>query len=208
MKVLLVDDSAVVRTPLRWLFAALSEVEVSEAATWDDTLTLVRAEQPALVLLDLDLGGLKLLRRVLIEHRDARALAMSTQTKALYATSALRAGAAGYISKNTSPEELMEAVRRVVEGARYIDAEIAEVLALQATEIGSPTKRLTERDLENIRFLGDGQSLSNIAAALGVSYNTVANTCRRIKAKLGVARTADLVRLSIEKAMPWSDSMP
>jgi DNA-binding NarL/FixJ family response regulator len=78
MKVLLVDDSAVVRTPFRWLFAALSEVEVSEAATWDDTLTLVRAEQPALILLDLDLGGLKLLRRVLIEHRDARVLAMST----------------------------------------------------------------------------------------------------------------------------------
>jgi two-component system invasion response regulator UvrY len=101
----------------------------------------------------------------------------------------------------------MEAVRRVVEGARYIDAEIAEVLALRATEIGSPMKRLTERDLEIIRFLGDGQSLSNIAAALGVSYNTVANTCRRIKAKLGVARTADLMRLSIEKAKPWSDSM-
>jgi DNA-binding CsgD family transcriptional regulator len=102
----------------------------------------------------------------------------------------------------------MVAVPRVVQGARCIEAEIAQVLALQATEIGSPMKRLTERDLEIIRFLRDGQSLSNIAAALRVSYNTVANTCRRIKAKLGVAQTADLVRLSIEKAMPWSVQCP
>ena len=84
MKVLLVDGSAVVRTQFRWLFAALPEIQISEAATWDDTLTLVRAEQPVLIVLDLDLGGLKLMRRVLIEHPDARVLVISTQPKALY----------------------------------------------------------------------------------------------------------------------------
>ena len=102
----------------------------------------------------------------------------------------------------------MEAVRRVVGGGRYIEAGVAQALALKATEIGSPMKRLTERELKIISLLSDGQSLSNIASALGVSYNTVANTCRRIKAKLGLVRTADLVRLSIEKAVLWRDSMP
>jgi len=121
--------------------------------------------------------------------------------EALYATRALRAGAVGYLSKNASPEELLEAVRRVAEGGRYIEAEIAQGLALQAAETGNPKERLTERDHEIMRLLGDGQSLSDIANALGVSYKTVANTCSQIKAKLGVARTVDLVRLSIEKGV-------
>lgn len=87
----------------------------------------------------------------------------------------------------------------MAEGGRYLEAEIAQALALQAVaETSNPMERLTERDLEIMRMLGDGQGLSNIADALGVSYKTVANTCSQIKAKLGVARTADLVRLSIE----------
>jgi DNA-binding NarL/FixJ family response regulator len=113
----------------------------------------------------------------------------------------LRAGAAGYLSKNASPEELLEAVSRVAAGGRYIEAEIAQGLALQASESGNLLERLSERDLEIMRLLGDGHGLSNIADALGVSYKTIANTCTQIKAKLGVARTADLVRLSIDRGV-------
>ncbi len=201
MKVLLVDDHAVVRSGLRRLLAALPGVQISEAAEGRGALAAVRAEQPDLVLLDLNLpglGGLELLRRVLLEHPAARVVVLSMHAEALYAARALQAGAAGYLSKNASPEELLEAVRRVAAGGRYIENEIAQELALQTATTGSPAERLTSRDLEILRLLGNSQSLAQIADALGVSYKTVANACSGIKAKLGVARTGDLVRLSIE----------
>ena len=201
MNVLLVDDHAIVRAGLRRLFATMTEAQVEEAATGREALALVRATRPTLVLLDLNLpglGGLELLRRILMEHPQARVVVLSMHAETLYAARALRAGAAGYLSKNTSPEELLEAVRHVVGGGRYIESEIAQRLALQAAEAGHQDERLSERDLEIMRLLGDGQDMTRIADALGVSYKTVANACTQIKAKLGVGRTVDLVRLSIE----------
>lgn len=201
MRFLLVDDHAVVRSGLRRLLAALPGAEISEAAEGRAALAVVRAEQPDVVLLDLNLpglGGLELLRRVLLEHPAARVMVLSMHAEALYAARALQAGAAGYLSKNASPEELLDAIRRVAAGGRYIENEIAQELALQAAATGNPAERLTSRDLEILRLLGSGQSLAQIAEALGVSYKTVANACSGIKAKLGVARTGDLVRLSIE----------
>ena len=201
MRFLLVDDHAVVRAGLRRLLAALPEVEISEAAEGRGALAAVRAEQPDLVLLDLNLpglGGLELLRRVLLEHPAARVVVLSMHAEALYAARALQAGAAGFLSKNASPEELLEAIRRVMAGGRYIEGAIAQELALQTATTGNPVERLTGRDLEILRLLGSSQSLAQIAEALGVSYKTVANACSGIKAKLGVARTGDLVRLSIE----------
>lgn len=203
MKILLVDDHAVVRSGLRRLLADLPRAEVAEAANGREALAAVRAGRPGLVVLDLNLpglGGLELLRRVLLEHPAARVLVLSMYAEALYAARALRAGASGYLSKNASPEELLHAVRRVAEGGRYIEGEIAQELALQAAsaEGEGPLERLSERDLEILRLLGDGRGLAEIADALGVSYKTVANACTAIKAKLGVARTAELVRLAIE----------
>ena len=191
MRFLLVDDHAVVRAGLRRLLAALPGVEISRA----------RELRPDVVLLDLNLpglGGLELLRRVLLEHPTARVMVLSMHAEALYAARALQAGAAGYLSKNASPEELLEAIRRVAAGGRYIEGAIAQELALQTAATGNPVDRLTSRDLEILRLLGRSQSLAQIAEALGISYKTVANACSGIKAKLGVARTGDLVRLSIE----------
>ncbi len=204
MRFLLVDDHAVVRSGLRRLLAALPGAEISEAAEGRAALASVRAEPPDVVLLDLNLpglGGLELLRRVLLEHPAARVMVLSMHAEALYAARALQAGAVGYLSKNATPEELLEAIRRVAAGGRYIEAEIAQELALQAATTGSPVEQLTSRDLEILRLLGRSQGLAQIADALGLSYKTVANACSGIKAKLGVARTADLVRLSIEMGL-------
>lgn len=201
MRFLLVDDHAVVRAGLRRLLAALPGAEISEAAEGRGALAAVRAEQPDVVLLDLNLpglGGLELLRRVLLEHPAARIMVLSMHAEALYAARALQAGAAGYLSKNASPEELLEAIRRVAAGGRYIEGAIAQELALQTATTGNPAERLTGRDLEILRLLGSSQSLAQIAGALGISYKTVANACSGIKAKLGVARTGDLVRLAVE----------
>jgi two-component system invasion response regulator UvrY len=204
VRILLVDDHTIVRSGLRRMFAALPDMQISEAATGEEALTLARAEQPTLTVLDLNLpglGGLELLRRLLVEHPDGKVVVLSMHAEPLYATRALCLGAAGYLSKNASPEELLEAVQRVISGGSYVEAEIAQALAIRASKIGDPIENLTERDLEIMRLLGDGQSLSDIAATLGVTYKTIANSCTQIKAKLGVARTADLVRLSVEKGL-------
>lgn len=201
MKVLVVDDHAVVRDGLRRLLATLPSAEIFEAATGREALAFVQRQQPDLILLDLHLpriGGIELLRRLLVINPAARILVFSMHAETMYAARALQAGARGYVSKNASPEELQLALRRVIEGGRYVEREIAQELAVHGAVDADPWNRLSERDLEILRLLSEGRSLAQIAAAIGVSYKTVANVCTQIKAKLGVTRTADLVRLSIE----------
>lgn len=200
MRVLLVDDHAIVRAGVRNLLSTLPAVEIHEAANGRDALALVRSVRPHLVLLDLNLpglGGLELLRRV-VEEGAARILVLSMHAEPLYAARALDAGARGYLSKNASPDEFLLAVRRVGEGGHYIENEIAQDLALQAVSSGPPLQQLTGREVEILRLLAKGRTMTEIADALGIGYKTVANACTGIKAKLGVSRTADLVRLAIE----------
>jgi DNA-binding NarL/FixJ family response regulator len=201
MKILLVDDHAIVRSGLRRLLASLGSSEISEAANGRDALVRYREARPDVVVLDFNLpgiGGLELLRRLMIDDPSACVLVFSMHAEAIYVSRALQAGAKGYVSKNAAPEELLVAVRKLAEGGRYIEHEIAQELALQSSPDWHPLHHLTERDMEILRLLGEGRGLAEIAAELGVGYKTIANTCSQIKAKLGVSRTADLIRLSIE----------
>jgi len=201
MKILLIDDHAIVRSGLRRLLSALGNPEISEAANGRDALVRYREARPDVVILDFNLpgiGGLELLQRLMIDDPSACVLVFSMHAEAIYASRALHAGAKGYVSKNAAPDELLVAIRRLADGGRYIEHEIAQELALQSAPEGHPLHHLTERDMEILRLLGEGRSLAEIAAELGVGYKTIANTCSQIKAKLGVSRTADLIRLSIE----------
>lgn len=204
MKILIVDDHAIVRDGLRRMLEVLSDTSVIEAANGRDALTVARAERPDLIILDLNLpglGGLELINRLMLDDRARRILVLSMHAEPLYAVRALEAGATGYLSKNASPDELIEAVRRVSTGGRYVEADIAQAIAVQGVDAGEPMGRLSARDLEILRLLAAGASLAEIADALGVGYKTVANTCSQIKTKLGLARTADLVRFSVERGV-------
>src|ERR1700759_4653721 len=128
MKVLLVDDHAIVRTGLRNLLTSALEAQISEAATGRDAILMLRQDRPDLVMLDLNLpgvGGLELLRKLLQEDKTVHILVLSMHTEALYAARAMDLGARGYVSKNASAEELLTAVRRISEGGRYIENEMA-----------------------------------------------------------------------------------
>jgi DNA-binding NarL/FixJ family response regulator len=198
MKILIVDDHAIVRDGLARLLGSIGETEIRMAATGREALTQARTFRPDLTILDLNLpglGGLELLRR-LARIGAGRILVLTMHAEPLYARRSLEAGAQGYVSKNAAPDELLAAVRRVAGGGRYVEAEIAQAIALGA---GAETlDALSPRELEIMRLLAGGASLAEIADALGASYKTIANTCTLIKSKLGVARTADLVRLAIE----------
>lgn len=203
MKILLVDDHAVVRAGLRRMLAMVSEAEILEAATGREGLVIARAQSLDLIILDLnlpELGGVELVAR-LRQIGATPILVLSMHAEPLYVTRALNAGAQGYVSKNASPDELLTAIRRVAAGGRYVEQEIAQALALQTSTPASSLAQLAPRDLEILRQLAAGKSLSEIADVLGLGYKTIANNCSLIKTKLGVTRTADLLRLALEAGL-------
>jgi two-component system invasion response regulator UvrY len=197
MKILIVDDHAVIRAGLKQLCADTG-ADVLEADNGGAALALQKSERPQLTVLDLNmpgLSGLELLRQLLETDPAARVLVFSMHGEPVYAAKALEIGAKGYLSKNASPAELRTALSRILAGMTYVEGEIAQQLAALP---GEQRQQLSERDLEILRLLGEGRSFTEIAAALGLGYKTVANTATAIKSKLGVARTADLIRLSVE----------
>jgi DNA-binding NarL/FixJ family response regulator len=200
VKILLVDDHVTVRCGLRHLLTSAMDSEILEAATGEEALLRLRQNRPDLVLLDLNLpgiGGLELLRRMRDEATDTRIVVLSMHAEPLYVRRAMELGASGYLSKNASADELLTAVRRVTGGDRYIESEIAQELALLAVSKVNVLQDLTERDLEIMRLLAQGMNLVELAETLDIGYKTVANACTQIKAKLGVRRTNDLIRLAM-----------
>ena len=205
MKVLIVEDHPIVRNGLRRLLAAEGELEIREAANGKEALSVFREQRPGLVILDLNLpgiGGLEVIARLKIADPDARILVLSMHDDEIHVTRALQVGAAGYVSKNAPPDEILEAIRRVAAGHTYLEHEIAEELAFSSVRTSwHPLKDLSSRDLEVLRLLAKGCTLPQIADTVGISYKTAANNCSQIKAKLGAATTADLVRLAMQSGL-------
>ena len=212
MKILVVDDHPIVRAGLVRLLAGDGRFTVSEAATGRDALTMFRGTRPDLVILDLNLpgvSGLEMIRRLRHDDDTARILVLSMHDDAIHVVRALEAGAAGYLSKDAPPAEILVAINRIAAGQRYVQQELAQELALlNARPTPHSLDDLSSRELDILRLLGDGSSLQAIADAIGVSYKTVANNCAQIKAKLGVPRTADLIRLAILHGISTKGASP
>jgi DNA-binding NarL/FixJ family response regulator len=125
----------------------------------------------------------------------------------MHVTRALQAGAAGYVSKNARPGELLDAVRRVADGGTYVEHDIAEDLLFSYIRTPShPLEDLSARELEILRLLAEGCTLPQIADTVGISYKTAANKCSQIKAKLGASTTAELIRLAIQSGLTARDA--
>ena len=201
MKILMVDDHVIVREGARRLLSVMSDTTVFEASSSRDALALFKAHHPDIVVLDLNLpnsSGLELLRRLVLEDRHVRVLILSMHSEPIYVARALEAGARGYISKMASADELITAVREVNSGGRYVEREIAAQLVISQYGGADPLSKLTTREVDIVRLLGEGKNFSKIADALGITYKTVANACSIIKGKLDVERTSDLIRLTYQ----------
>lgn len=200
MKILIIDDHAIVREGVRRLLGTLPNSEIFEASNTHEALAACRMRKPAIVILDINLdtsSGLELLQRLKGEDKNLKVVMFTMHAEPNYAMRAFRSGASGYVSKSASADELIMAVKKVSEGQRYIDHELANDLAL-APAGEDPLSTLSNREVEILRLLGEGKSISEIANVFGIAYKTVANSCSRLKEKLGIERTADLIRLSIE----------
>lgn len=197
MKILIVDDHVIVREGVRRLVAAIPATAIAEAETPLEALAAFRRMRPDVVVLDINLkggSGLDVLRRLRADDPSARIVVFSMYSDLVYASSARREGALGYVAKSAPSDELLLAIRKAARGEAYVDS-----ATMQDLGAASPAARkLSTRELEILHMLGDGKSLSDIADGLGVAYKTIANTSTRIKEKLGVERTSDLIRLAIE----------
>ncbi len=200
MKVLIVDDHPIIRAGLRQLLAAEAE-EMLEAEDGPLALAMFRASRPTLTILDLNLpgiSGLEVIERLKVADPAARILVLSMHDDLMHARRALQAGAAGYVTKNARPEEIIEAIRRVANGGTYVEHSVAEELVFfSVRRQAHPLAELSTRELEMLRLLARGYSLSAIADMIGISQKTVANSTSRIKAKLGARTTAHLITIAL-----------
>lgn len=210
MKILIVDDHPIVRAGLRRLLAAEPGTEIHEAADGKEALAAFREQRPDLVILDLNLpgiGGIEVILRLRTADPGARVLILSMHDDQIHVTRALQAGACGYVSKQAPPDEILTAIGRVAAGGTYVEHDIAEELVFANIQAPShPLKELTGRDLEILRLVAEGRTLPQIADTVGISYKTAANSCSRIKAKLGAASTADLIRIAIRSRLADRDA--
>ena len=201
MKLLIVDDHAVVRHGLRQLFSAIAGTEISEAATIEEAELLSSENHFDVVVLDLNLGGRNGLSfaQELAGHPGApRVVILTMHADAAYARQAMAMGALGYVAKTSKPEHLLTAVRRAARGERYLDPALALAAIEEIAASGDGISRLSARERDILRLIGDGRSMTEIAAILGVAYKTVANTALRLRDKLGAKGQSDLVRIAIE----------
>ncbi len=203
-QVLVVEDHAIVRAGIRRLLDERGDMDVLETATGEAALAEIMSRNFALVILDLNLpglAGLELLRRIVRQAPGLPVLVFSQHTEAIYATRALETGARGFVSKNASPEELLDAVETILNGGVAIEKDVATEMAAHDLAEDAYLRPLTERDLEILRLLSAGDSLAEIADKLGIAYKTVANTLGRIKEKLGVGQTSELIRIAVSRGL-------
>lgn len=203
IRVMLVDDHTIVRMGFKMLLeAADADISVvAEAASGDEALPLLERIRPDVLVLDLSMpgmGGLELLRRLRARDDNLRVLVLSAHEDTAHPRRVLAAGAQGYLSKRGAPEALVDAIRRVAAGQRYIDPAIAQKLALaQLGNEPSPVDALSEREFEVFVMLARGASVADIAGRLKLSASTVGTHLYNIKQKLGAANQAELTLLAL-----------
>ncbi|HEY4211470.1 MAG TPA: response regulator transcription factor [Steroidobacteraceae bacterium] len=207
IRVLLVDDHAVVRTGFRLLLQAQSDISVvAEAESGEAAYQRYIELTPDVVVMDLampGMGGLEALRRIRARHSQARVLTLSAHDDAMHARRALREGALGFLSKRSAPEALIEAITTVASGRRYLDVGLAQKLALADLDgaTKSPIERLSEREFEVFIRLARGETVQRIADDLKLSASTVGTHLYNVKQKLEVVNQSELTLLAIRHGL-------
>ena len=198
--VLLVDDHAVVREGYRRLLERDVRLSVvGEASSAADTLRLDAQLRPDVIVLDIALpgvSGIEILRRVLARRADACVLMFSMYQDGIYATRALQAGARGYVSKASAPDLLIEAVRCVAAGQRYVSPDVEAAMSKQRSRAGQLAEALSTRELEVLSLLTQGYGMDEIGERLGLSPKTAANHQSSIKQKLGASSALQLILIA------------
>lgn len=204
IRLVIADDHTIVRQGLKQLLSSSKDLVVAgEAQNGFEVLTLVRELDFDLLLLDMSMpgkSGIELISQVRAERPRLKILVLSMHEEEQYAVRAIKAGAAGYLTKESASDQLVSAIRRVASGGAFITPAVAEQLALAAMPQvdGPPHGTLSNREYQVFQMIVSGRSISDIADTLSLSVKTISTHKARILQKMGLSGTADLVRYAIE----------
>lgn len=206
INVMLVDDHAVVRFGFRMLLDATEDIRVvAEAESAEVAYQLIPTAKPDVIVMDISLGGtmgVEATRRIVARDKMARVLGLSSHEDPSYVRYMLKAGALGYLSKRSAPDELMHAIRQVAEGRMYIDSQLSQRMALEEFNgEKSPIEVLSEREFGVFIQLAKGSSVNQIAEMLNISPRTVGTHLYNVKQKLGVANQAELALIAVRHGL-------
>lgn len=200
-RIILADDHSFIRRGLiQILTDEYPSVQIKEVADGDALVKEVMQHDWDLVISDLDMpgrGGMEALEQIKEIKPDLPVLILSIYSEDLYAVRALRAGASGYLNKNSAPEELINAIQRISLGRKYITPEVAEKLLTQTDVTKHPHELLTNKEFEIFKLLAMGKTITHIADTLSLALTTISTHRSRIMTKLNLSTNSELTRYAI-----------
>lgn len=202
IKVMLVDDHAVVRAGLKRLIENQKDIQVSSEAEDGEQAYQIYSKEPAdVIVMDLSMpgmGGMESARRIIGRYPQAKIIIFSMHDNATFASQVLKAGAKGYVTKTGADSDLIKAVKEVARGKSYLSSDVAQKIALESmTGDDNPLNILSAREFEVFRLITEGLSTEDVGDRLKISQKTVANYHTMIKQKLGVSSPIEMVRLAM-----------
>jgi two-component system invasion response regulator UvrY len=206
-RILIVDDHAIVREGLKQILAEVGDIEVAgEADCSSRALQMARREPWDMVLMDIsmpDRSGLETLELLKKEHPGIKVLMLSMYRETQYAVRALKTGAAGYLNKQSAPNQLVDAIRLVASGKKYISAEVAQELASQVSgeRDGLPHEGLSNREYQTLCMIASGLPVSAIAEKLVLSVKTISMYRARLLKKMQLKNNAELTHYAIKQGL-------
>jgi DNA-binding NarL/FixJ family response regulator len=207
-RLVIADDHAIVREGLKGIVSRADGLDViGEAADGTEVMQRVRELDFDVLVLDLSMpgrSGMELIKLVKAEKPRLRILVLSMHQETQYAVRAIKSGASGYLTKESAPAQLEQAIRKIAAGGAYISAEVAEQLALGAmpgAASAAPHEGLTDREFEVFRQLAAGVSVTDIAGVLNVSVKTVSTHKANLMVKLGLQNQSELVRYALKHGL-------
>jgi DNA-binding NarL/FixJ family response regulator len=207
IKVLIADDHPVVRLGLRQILADSRDILVGrEVSSAEEVLGAVREERFDIVVLDISLrggNGIELISEIKKLRPETRVLILTVHPEEQYAVRAIKAGASGFLNKESAPDRLTDALKKIADGGRYVSAELAETLAsLVAGEArGQPHERLSDREFEILKLLASGKTVSQVAVELGLSVKTISTHRTRILKKMEMKTNAELTHYAVRQGL-------
>lgn len=207
LKILIADDHPIMRDGLRQILSATTDIVIAaEAGNGDEVLAKLKQEDFDVLVLDLSMpgiSGIELIKRVMIERPKQHVLILSMHKEELYAVRTLKAGASGYVCKDSASSQLIAAIRKVASGGRFVSPEVAESLAMEVSpqHHNLPHTQFSDREFQIFRMIAAGKSITEIAEILMLSVKTVSTYKTRILEKLHLANAAELIRYGLKHGL-------
>jgi len=207
IKILIADDHPIVRQGLKQILAEESDMgEFGEAKNSQEVMDLIKKKDWDIVILDITMpgrGGLEILKEIRSERPKLPVLILSIHPEDQYAVRALKAGAAGYMTKESAPDDLIKAIRKVLKGGKYISPTLAESLALflERDDRKSPHEKLSDREYQVMCMIAEGKKVKEIADSLDLSVKTISTYRARILEKMRMRSNADLIHYAIQNKL-------